>query len=70
MQTTLPAGPRVEVVEVGQPDAHLNCAVGIFGEVTALQLVWADRRGRWRWASDFDDGRGTQPVLGMRAVSN
>jgi Domain of unknown function (DUF4262) len=39
MQTTLAAGPLVEVVEVAQPDAHLNCAVGIFGEVTALQLV-------------------------------
>ena len=36
------------------------------GPFRALQLVWADRRGRWPWAADFDDGRGTQPVLGLR----
>lgn len=69
MQTTLPAGPLVETVQVTHPDAHLYCAIAIFGDkVTALQLVWADRRGRWPWAADFDEGRGTQPVLGMRAT--
>jgi hypothetical protein len=68
-QITLPAGPLVETVEVDQPDAHLKFAVAIFGHrVTALQLVWPDRRGRWPWSADFDDGRGTQPVLGVRAV--
>ncbi|WP_242670368.1 DUF4262 domain-containing protein [Mycobacterium decipiens] len=69
MRITLPAGPVVETVEVTHPDAHLCCAIAIFGDkVTALQLVWADRRGRWPSAADFDDGRGTQPVLGMRAA--
>jgi hypothetical protein len=69
MQITLPDGQLVEVVYVTHPNAHLGCAVGMFGErVTALQLVWADGQGRWPWAADFDDGRGTQPVLGVRAV--
>lgn len=59
-----------EVVEVTQPDAHLNFAVALCGpEVRALQLVWADEHGRWPWAAEFDDGRGRQPVLGVRAAS-
>jgi hypothetical protein len=68
MQFSIPAGPVVEMVEVEQPDAHLKFAVAMLGEVTALQLVWADRRGRWPWAPDFEDGHGTQPVLGVRAT--
>ena len=68
-QFTIPVGPLVEVVEVDQPDAHLIFAAAIFGpRVTALQLVWADGHGRWPWSADFDEGRGTQPVLGVRAV--
>jgi hypothetical protein len=68
-QITLPAGPLVEAVYVTHPDAHLSFAVAIFGPgVTALQLVWVDERGRWPWAPDFDEGRGTQPVLGVRAA--
>jgi hypothetical protein len=42
----------------------------MFGDaVTALQVVWVDARGRWPWASNFDDGRGTQAVLGVRAAT-
>ncbi len=68
-QIAVPAGPIVEVVEVEHPDAHLNCAAAIFdSQLRALQLVWADRRGRWPWVADFDDGRYTQPVLGVRAT--
>jgi hypothetical protein len=70
MRISLPDGPVVEMVEVEHPEAHLLCAGAIFGEVSALQVVWADELGRWPWAPDFDYGRGTQPVLGMRAVSN
>jgi hypothetical protein len=71
MQLTIPAGPIVEMVEVEHPHEHLIFAVAILGnDVTALQLVWADRRGRWPWAAEFDDGRGTQAVLGVRTVSN
>lgn len=65
---TLPARTRVEIVDVEQPDAHLNMAIAIEGrDVAALQLVWADDRGRWPWAKGFDDGRRIQPVLGKRA---
>jgi hypothetical protein len=66
---TLPARTRVEIVDVDQPDAHLNMALAIEGpDITAIQLVWADGLGRWPWARGFDDGRRIQPVLGKRAV--
>jgi Domain of unknown function (DUF4262) len=62
------SGPLVEVLEVTNPDAHLTWAVAFGGpKVRALQLVWADGRGRWPWAAAFSDGRGRQPVLGVRA---
>lgn len=62
------SGPLVEIVEVANPDAHLQWAVAFGGpEVRALQLVWADARGRWPWAAAFSDGRARQPVLGVRA---
>jgi uncharacterized protein DUF4262 len=57
-----------EVVEVAQPDAHLNFAVALYGpDVRALQLVWADAQGNWPWAAEFNAGRGRQPVLGVRS---
>jgi hypothetical protein len=65
------SGPLVEIVEVANPDAHLKWAVAFGGqEVRALQLVWADGRGRWPWAAAFSDGRARQPVLGTRARQN
>ena len=65
------SGPLVEIVEVANPDAHMKWAVAFGGpEVRALQLVWADGRGRWPWAAAFSDGRGRQPVLGARARQN
>jgi hypothetical protein len=66
-QIALRAGPLVEIVEVDHPDAHLKFAIAFGGpEVRALQLVWADGRGRWPWAPGFCDGRTRQPVLGFR----
>ncbi|MBJ7339836.1 DUF4262 domain-containing protein [Mycolicibacterium sp.] len=66
-QVSLPAGTRLELVEVEHPDAHMGIAVAIDGPgLTAVQLVWADGRGRWPWAPGFDDGRRCQPVLGVR----
>jgi Domain of unknown function (DUF4262) len=66
-QISVPTGPLVEIVEVDHPDAHLNFAVAFGGpEIRALQLVWADGRGRWPWAPGFCDGRTRQPVLGFR----
>ncbi|MEW5809164.1 MAG: DUF4262 domain-containing protein [Actinomycetota bacterium] len=57
-----------EVVEVEHPDVHLRFAVDLFGpRISALQLVWADERGRWPWAPGWGHGRRRQPVLGRRA---
>ena len=68
-QVWLPAGTRVELVEIDHPDAHLYMAVNIEGpDISAVQLVWADGRGRWPWAPGFDDGRQLQAVLGRRAA--
>jgi hypothetical protein len=65
------SGPLVEIVEVANPDAHMEWAMAFGGpEVRALQLVWADGRGRWPWAAAFSDGRARQPVLGTRARQN
>jgi hypothetical protein len=62
-------GPLVEFVTVDHPDAHMGMAVAFNGiDFQALQLVWADGRGRWPWAAGFNDGRGRQPVLGLRAA--
>jgi hypothetical protein len=66
-QIPLPDGPLIEIVEVDHPDAHMGWAVAFGGpEIRALQLVWADGRGRWPWSAEFADGRATQPVLGCR----
>jgi hypothetical protein len=60
-------GPLVEVVEVDHPDVHMGWAVAIAGSpIRALQLVWADGRGRWPWSPQFCDGRRRQPVFGLR----
>ncbi|HKV19259.1 MAG TPA: DUF4262 domain-containing protein [Mycobacterium sp.] len=58
---------ELEFTEVAQPDAHLCWAANLYGpDVRALQLVWRDERGHSPWCPDFDGGRGTQPVLGVR----
>jgi hypothetical protein len=60
-------GPLLEIVEVDHPDAHMTFAVVLGGpDVRALQLVWADERGRWPWAAGWGQGRRRQPVLGIR----
>jgi hypothetical protein len=57
----------MEVVEVDHPDVHLKYAVRICGqEVRALQLVWADDRGRWPWEAGWGNGQCSQPVFGVR----
>jgi hypothetical protein len=61
------SGPCMEVVALAQPDAHLLVAVDVYGpNVEAVQLVWADDRGRWPWERGFRSARGGQPVLGPR----
>ena len=62
------AGPLLEIVEVDHPDAHMNFAVALGGpDIRALQLVWADERGRWPWAAGWGQARRRLPVLGIRA---
>lgn len=69
-QFKVPSGPQIETVEMGHPDAHLKFAVAFGGPgIRALQLVWADGRGRWPWTATFCDGRRRQPVLGCRTPS-
>ena len=69
LQISLPGGPLIEIVDVAHPDAHMGWAVAFGGpEIRALQLVWADGRGRWPWSAEFADGRATQPVLGCRTL--
>jgi hypothetical protein len=66
----LSGGCRVEVVRLPHPEAHLNIAVELYGdEVRALQLVWADDRGRLPWHPVFRSSRGGQPVLGPRELA-
>lgn len=63
----LPGKRPGEVVGVAEPGVHLAVAADLFGErLTALQLVYADVRGRWPWDKDFRNGRAGQPVLGPR----
>jgi hypothetical protein len=63
----LRGGPLIEVVPLAEPSAHLVFAVALYGpEIRALQLVHADRQGRFPWSPDYRDGRAGQPVLGAR----
>ena len=66
---TLETGPfLLEAVEVERPGDHLLLAVAIYGEdVRALQLAWADERGRWPWQAGHRARRAGQPLLGARA---
>lgn len=57
----------LEVVDVDHPDVHLLMAVNLYGpRFRALQLVWADNRGRFPWEPRWAHGRRHQPVLGRR----
>jgi hypothetical protein len=69
-QFTDPRGRHLEVVEVDHPNAHMDFAVALCGpDVRALQLVWADTRGRWPWQPGWGHGRRRQPVLGVRSAA-
>jgi Domain of unknown function (DUF4262) len=63
----LPGKRPGEVVRVAEPGVHLEVAAELFGDrMSAVQLVYADFRGRWPWNKDFRNGRAGQPVLGPR----
>lgn len=59
--------PATEIVRVAEPGVHLRVAAALNGPgFSALQLVYADDRGRWPWDAGFRGGHGGQPVLGAR----
>ncbi len=66
---TLTSGPWVmEALEVDRPREQLVIADLLYGEkVRALQLAWADDRGRWPWEPGHRARRAGQPLLGKRA---
>lgn len=58
----------LEAVEVTRPTDHLVLAGVLYGEaVRALQLAWADERGRWPWDPRHRARQSGQPLLGERA---
>jgi hypothetical protein len=65
----LASGLLIEIVEVTEPTAHLLVATALYGpRIKALQVVHADYRGDWPWEPGYrGNGRGGQPVLGVRA---
>jgi hypothetical protein len=67
-QIPLIGGPLIEIVRVAEPSAHLEIAIELYGaRVRALQVVHADKLGRWPWDGRYQGVRGGQPVLGPRA---
>ncbi len=55
-------------MRVAEPGAHLAVAAALNGpRFSAVQLVYADDRGRWPWDVGYRGGRGGQPVLGARS---
>jgi hypothetical protein len=59
---TLRDGPPMEVVALAEPSAHLSLGP----DARALQLVYADESDAFPWSPSYWDGRGGQPVLGVR----
>lgn len=58
---------HLEAVQLRHPEAHLFVAAEFFGPaLRAVQMVWADDRGRLPWEPGHRGGRGGQPVLGPR----
>jgi len=65
---TLGGDPLCEAIEVERPEEHLYFAMDLYGPgVRALQLAWADSRGRWPWEPGHRARRAGQPLLGERA---
>lgn len=60
----LPNRRLSEIVRVDDPAARLQIATDVLGpRFTAIQLVYADKKGRWPWDNGY---RGRQAVLGDR----
>jgi hypothetical protein len=57
-----PALPVIDVVE----DSDLTAVADLYGDVTAVQIIWTDSRGRLPWEVGYANGSGSQPLLGPR----
>lgn len=64
--------PSVELVELADPSVHLKMALGLYPQkVRGVQLVYADDdEGRMPWEHSYNDGHGSQPVLGPCAPAS
>ena len=63
------AGLVLEVVPVQRPELHLLTATALYGDdVSGLQLVWPDDRGRYPWQVGHRSRRGGQAMLGRPVI--
>jgi hypothetical protein len=59
------SGPALQVLAIDRPAAHLHVATALYGtRVRAVQVVWADGRGRWPWEARSSH----QWLLGRRGL--
>jgi len=63
--TKLADGPAMPVLEV-LDKTHLTAVAAIYGDVSALQIVWTDSKGRLPWEPDYANPPGSQRLLGPR----
>jgi hypothetical protein len=56
-------GPPLPVLEV-EDKAGLTAVEALYGQVSALQIVWTDSAGRLPWDAGYNNPPGSQPLLG------
>lgn len=63
--TELAEGPPMPIIEVRDQSA-LTAVDELYGEVSAVQIIWTDSKGRLPWEPEYANPPGTQPLLGER----
>jgi hypothetical protein len=58
-------GRAFPVIAVSDTSA-LTAVAGLYGDVRAVQVVWADSRGKLPWEPGYANPPGSQPLLGPR----
>jgi len=53
----------VEVLDVHHEDFPLNMATRLFGDISAIQLIWPDQKDRFPWHVSFDSRYKDRQVL-------
>jgi hypothetical protein len=56
-------GRAFPVIAVSDTSA-LTAVAGLYGDVRAVQVVWADSRGQLPWEPGYANPPGSQPLLG------